>query len=223
MDAFYKTLADDGLVFQNPFHGLRHIKREQRLPRTVPTEAEMADYLARLRAFDTRPTTRERRNWYRLHVIAELLYATGMRLGELAMLRPSDFDFDAKTVSIRSGKGGVARTAYLNDYAASVVRFYITQMRDVVNHCHESDNLFGVACARNLDEALNPYFKALGGFTSHSFRHAVGTHLLRRGCDLRYIQIILGHDDLKSTALYTRVSKEELRDQLDSFHPRKEV
>jgi site-specific recombinase XerD len=223
VDAFYKTLADDGLVFQNPFYGLRHIKRAERLPRTVPTEAEMANYLKRLCAFDTHPTTRERRNWYRLHVIAELLYATGMRVGELAMLRPSDFDFEAKTVSIRSGKGGVARTAYLNDYAASVVRFYITQMREFVNHCHESDNLFGVASARNLDEALNPYFKALGGFTSHSFRHAVGTHLLRRGCDLRYIQIILGHDDLKSTALYTRVSKEELRDQLDSFHPRKEV
>ncbi len=146
-----------------------------------------------------------------------------MRVGELATLRPSDFDFDAKTVYIRSGKGGVDRTAYLNDYAVSVVRFYITQMRELVNHCHDTDTLFGVASARNLDEALNPYFKALGGFTSHSFRHAVGTHLLRRGCDLRFIQIILGHDDLKSTALYTRVSKEELRDQLDTFHPRKEV
>ena len=131
------------------------------------------------------------------------------------------FSGSAKTVFIRSGKGGVARTAFLNDYAVSVVKFYITEAREVVNFKRSSSTLFGVASARNLDSALNCHLKQLGGFTSHSFRHAVGTHLLRRGCDLRYIQLILGHDDLKSTALYTRVSKEELRDQLDSYHPRK--
>ncbi|HUW45713.1 MAG TPA: tyrosine-type recombinase/integrase [Dehalococcoidia bacterium] len=223
VDGFYKWLAEDGFVLQNPFYGLRHIKREQRLPRTVPTETEMATYLTRLRAFSDRPTTRERRMYYRLHVIAELLYASGMRLSELAALKPSDFDFEAKTVFIREGKGGVSRTAFLGDYAASVVRFYITQMREVANYCHDRDTLLGVDGSRNLDSFLNRNLNALFGFTSHSFRHAVGTHLLKRGCDLRFIQLILGHDDLKSTALYTRVSKEELRDQLDSFHPRKEL
>src|SRR5208337_2860557 len=65
------------------------------------------------------------------------------------------------------------------------------------------DTLFGVSGAKALDRALNEQLKAICGFTSHPFHHAVGTHLLRRGCDLRFIQLIL-------------------RDQLDLFHPRKE-
>jgi site-specific recombinase XerD len=220
---FYRYLAVEGVVLVNPFYGIKHIKREARLPRTIPTEAEMAEHLARLCRYDERPTVRERRSWYRLHVIAELLYATGMRVDELARLRVADFDFDAHTVKIRAGKGGVGRTAYLADYAVAVVRFYITYMREAVNFSHRGDNLFGVSSGRNFDSALNGPLKRICGFTSHSFRHAVGTHLLQRGCDLRYIQLILGHEDLKSTALYTRVSKEELRDQLDHYHPRHEV
>ncbi|HUX22345.1 MAG TPA: tyrosine-type recombinase/integrase [Spirochaetia bacterium] len=221
VDGFYKWLAAEGLVLANPFYGLRHVKREIRLPRTIPNQVEMAAHLERLRSFHTRPTVRERRTWYRLHVIAELLYGTGMRIGELAVLTSSDFDFDDRTVTVREGKGGITRTAFLSDYAASVVKFYITEMRDAVNYRHSRDTLFGVSGGRALDCSLNEQLRSLFGFTSHSFRHAVGTHLLQRGCDLRFIQLILGHDDLKSTALYTRVSKEELRDQLDSFHPRK--
>lgn len=220
VDNFYKWLVSEGKVFSNPFYGLRHVKREQRLPRTVPSQAEMATHLSNLGKFWTRPAVRERRSWYRLHVVAELLYATGMRIDELAHLKASDFDFEGHTVTIREGKGGVSRTAFLGDYAASVVKFYLTEMRDAVNFRHSHDTLFGVSSGRNFD-GLNTQLRAICGFTSHSFRHAVGTHLLQRGCDLRYIQLILGHDDLKSTALYTRVSKEELRDQLDSHHPRR--
>ncbi len=221
VDAFYATLVEDKKVLQNPFYGLRRIKREQRLPRAVPTEAELAGCLKRLGAFHRHKTLRDRRIYYRLHVVAELLYATGMRLGELAALRPADFDFPARIVRIRAGKGGRSRTAFLYDYAADVVEFYSAHMRAVVNYSPSSDRLFGVASARTFDSALNPRLKALAGFTCHSFRHALGTHLLRRGCDLRFIQLILGHEDLNSTALYTRVSKEELREQIDRYHPRK--
>jgi len=94
-------------------------------------------------------------------------------------------------------------------------------MRGVVNHSQdEDDHLFGVKDGRALDQALNGWLKTTCGMTSHGFRHSVGTHLLQRGCDLRFIQVILGHEDLKSTALYTKVSKEDLRCQLDQFHPR---
>jgi site-specific recombinase XerD len=61
----------------------------------------------------------------------------------------------------------------------------------------------------------------LPAITSRGFRHSLGTHLLRAGCDMRYIQAVLGHDSLQSTQVYTRVDKDELKDSLDRFHPRR--
>ena len=57
--------------------------------------------------------------------------------------------------------------------------------------------------------------------TTHHFRHAVGFHLLRAGCDIRYIKEILGHEELGTTQIYTKVDKLDLKKVIDEFHPRK--
>lgn len=216
---FHQWLVSDGRALRDPFHGLKMIKREQQLPRSIPSQEEMAELLEKLKRFWEAPTVGERRALYRLHVIAELLYATGMRLSELAALTEEDVDVARGVVRIREGKGGVERTAYLNEYAARVLSIYATDMREDVNRLQRKQ-LFGSVSGIGLCAWLNEHLKRYCGFTSHTFRHSLGTHLLQRGCDLRYIQLILGHNDLKSTALYTKVSKEELRDQLDKCHPR---
>ena len=154
------------------------------------------------------------RTRYRTHVAAEILYATGMRIAELAALTPGDFDLVRGTVNIRDGKGGIARTCYLSEYAASVVACYLRQMRTAVVW-RSGSTLFGTT-AGSLGATLNRNLLALVGLKSH----ALGTHLLRAGCDLRMIQLILGHRDLKTTAGYAHLSKEELHDQLDRHHPR---
>jgi len=59
--------------------------------------------------------------------------------------------------------------------------------------------------------------------TCHGFRHSIGTHLLRAGCDLRHIQMILGHEKLNSTQRYTRVDRRDLRNIIDKYHPRQPV
>jgi integrase/recombinase XerD len=61
----------------------------------------------------------------------------------------------------------------------------------------------------------------LGPFTNRGFRHAFGYHFLRAGCDLRYIQKLLGHDCMRSTEVYTKVDKENLKEILDTYHPRR--
>lgn len=217
--SFHAWLAKEGYRPSNPFFGLRRVKYERRLPHDIPSPAEMAARLAKLREFWHKPKLRDRRNGYRTHVIAEVLYATGMRLNELATLTVDDIDWDMNTIRIRHGKGGVERTAYLSDYATRVLGIYVRRMREAVNLV-PGENLFGVKDGRSLDAALNGWLKTTCGLTCHGFRHSVGTHLLQKGCDLRYIQMILGHEDLVSTALYTRISKEDLRGQLDKFHPR---
>ena len=77
-----------------------------------------------------------------------------------------------------------------------------------------------------LIEKLNNFLNkeseklGLGHFSSHNFRHALGYHLLRSGCDIRYIQGILGHKELNTTQIYTKVDKDDLKEVLEQYHPR---
>jgi integrase/recombinase XerD len=151
--------------------------------------------------------------------MVELLYSTGLRLAELAALEVADIDWEAGTLMVRQGKGGATRLAWLNEYTQRVLAIYMKELRPALLHA-DTDLLFGVNGARALDKTINAPLKKIFGITSHSLRHCLGTHLLARGCDLRLIQLILGHEDLGSTSLYTRVSKEDLRQQLDAHHPR---
>jgi site-specific recombinase XerD len=221
--AYLKTI---GKVYVNPFIGIKRVKQEVRLPRNIPNEQKMDELLASLRDFRKERFLWDRRNVYKTHVIAELLYASGLRISEVASLREEDIDFERNIIRVKNGKGGKDRTAYLNDYAARVLKLFACNMRELVNR-GKSDTLFGVKTGRLLDSSLNrrlnEYGKkcGIGRFTSHNFRHAIGFHLLRRGCDLRYIQLILGHEELNSTTIYTKVEKGDLRNELDSCHPRR--
>jgi site-specific recombinase XerD len=212
-------------VYVNPFIGLKRVKQEVRLPRDIPTESKMDELLKSLREFWKEPFLRDRRNVYKTHVIAELMYASGLRIAEVANLKPADIDFEKNIIRVRAGKGGKDRTAYLNEYAGKVLKMYVEAMREAANWANNG-SLFGVKSGRILDSSLNGRLIECGRkcgiarFTSHNFRHAIGFHLLRRGCDMRYIQIILGHEDLNSTTIYTKVVKEDLRNELDSCHPR---
>jgi site-specific recombinase XerD len=218
--SFYEWLRESGYVQRNPFRSVPRMKVGKRIPREVPTADELCKSLDELAQFWEAESTSEKRTRYRVHVISELLYATGMRIGELGALRVEDIDVALGLVRIRDGKGAVARSAYMNDYAARVVGIYVERMRESVHYRFFQETVFGTKDGRSLGGELNKQLKKYVGMTSHGFRHAVGTHLLSSGCDLRMIQLILGHEDLKSTAIYTKVVKEELREQLDRHHPR---
>jgi integrase/recombinase XerD len=196
------------------------VKLPKRIPRQVPDETDLIEALNDLFRFWEEKNIPNRRSRYRTHVAAELLYATGMRLGALGSLTPGDIDLEAKMVQIKDGKGGVARTAYLNDYAASVLREYLSDMREAMAYRQGNNTLFCTKAGSSLGGIINKHLLNYLSMHTHDFRHAVGTHLLKAGCDLRMIQLILGHEDLKSTAIYTKVAKEDLRDQLDRHHPR---
>jgi integrase/recombinase XerC len=158
--------------------------------------------------------------------MAEFLWASGLRIDELARLRVEDVDTRARLVHVKQGKGGKDRTAYLTEYAAAVLELYLKRMRPLYCDGRGASTLFGVKNGRALDRMLNSSLKreaasfGLEHFTAHAIRHTLGFHLLRRGCDLRYIQLILGHESLSATTLYTMVEKRDLRRQLDRFHPR---
>jgi site-specific recombinase XerD len=222
----YNYLKSSGKVYTNPFLGIKRIKTARKLPRNIPMEKEMDAILLDLSRFWEHKDVRERRQYYKAHVMAELMYATGMRMGEVLALKAEDVDFEAKTITVKQGKGGKERIAYLNDYAAMVLKIYAEEMKEVINMNKKSATIFGIASQATVTDVLHKYLNVMcqkhgvGRFTSHNFRHTLGFHLLRRGCDLRYIQLILGHEDMNTTVIYTKVDKGDLRNELDAYHPR---
>ncbi|MCK5201723.1 MAG: tyrosine-type recombinase/integrase [Spirochaetales bacterium] len=226
---FYEFLKDRGLVHDNPFRQIRKIREEKILPRNILKEKQMDALLSKLSLFDSEKGLKNQITMYKVHVIAELMYASGLRIGEVADLATSDIDFSKGIINVREGKGGVPRVAWLGDYSKEILNLYITGMRKLTfSWWHERNNhlLFGTPWF-SLEKLVNKTLKKVSGnlkighFTSHGFRHALGYHLLRSGCNIRYIQEILGHKHLKNTEIYTKVDREDLRDVLDSFHPRK--
>lgn len=227
--SFYEFLKDKGIVHDNPFKQIRKIREEKILPRNILKEKQMDALLTALSRYNDEPGVKNQITMYKVHVIAEVMYASGLRISEVADLAPGDIDFGKGIINVRKGKGGVSRVAWLGDYSKQILNLYITRMRELTfSAWHDRNNhlLFGTPWF-SLEKLVNKTLKKvsadlkLGPFTSHGFRHALGYHLLRSGCNIRYIQEILGHKHLKNTEIYTKVDREDLRDVLDSFHPRK--
>jgi site-specific recombinase XerD len=220
---FYRFLVLSGRCETNPFMSVPFPRIGERISRNVLSEAQMNALLERLRMFTNTAS-------YKAHVIAELLYATGLRIAEAASLKPCDIDIRQRLVYVRDGKGGKSRTAFLTGYAALVVEQYLERGRALVLRSYagprvKGDTLFCVGFPRLMQE-MNAALKEacaaleLPAITSHAFRHSLGTHLLRSGCDMRHIQAILGHDLLRTTQIYTHVYKDDLKTSLDAHHPR---
>lgn len=226
---FYGYLRRRGLMSYNPFKQVKRIRQEKKLPRGLLKETQMKSLLDLLSRFDERGDLKACMARYRLHVVAELMYATGLRVSEVAHLAVCDIDFTRSMVTVRCGKGGYQRVAFLDEFAREVLRLYVDSVRRHSFSLWNRRNkglLFGVewgwfskAVNRELSEAAAEC--GLPSMGSHGFRHAVGYHLLRAGCNIRHIQSILGHRRLRNTEIYTKVEREDLKNVVDACHPRK--
>lgn len=225
---FFDYLVQTGRLSSNPFRELRYPRRPEHLSRNVLSEAQMGALLRELGRFDELPVWHERERRYRVHVIAEFLYATGLRIAEASSLTAANLDIEHRLVYVPCGKGGKPRTAFLSGYAAEVMARYLATGRKAIMHHFTREHehtLFGANKAR-VAEVVNGELRGvctqleLPVITSHGFRHSLGTHLLRSGADMRHIQEILGHEALQTTQVYTRVDKDDLKKSLDEHHPR---
>jgi integrase/recombinase XerC len=156
----------------------------------------------------------------------ELLYATGMRVSELAALDVDDFDFSRQLVRV-TGKGDKQRMLPYGDAAAEAVARWMRQGRNSYAVPESPAALLltsrgkrvGVRqiyslVAKQLEETPT------GAAGPHTLRHSAATHLLDHGADLRAVQEILGHASLGTTQIYTHVSVERLKKSFEQAHPR---
>jgi integrase/recombinase XerC len=195
----------------------------------VLNEVQMARLLSWFARFDLPTDRRLRLRRYKCHAAAELMYASGLRIAEVAALAVEDLDLGERRVVVREDKEGGTRVAYLTREAVAVLGRFIECSRDAVLRGFQrkgGDRLFGCgyssfAHEMNAELLLAASELALPKITSHCFRHSLGYHLLRAGCDLRHIQSILGHRNIDTTRIYTRVDKTDLAAVLDRCHPRR--
>lgn len=225
---FFGHLVRTGRIATNPFGELSYPRLGEHLSRNGLSESQMSLLLDALARFDEPATRPERLRRYRVHVLAEFLYATGLRIAEACSLIAQNLDLRARLVYLPEGKGGKGRTAFLTGYACDVIERYLSSGRALVLGSYprtHGEALFGadkgrVATVLNAELAAVCHALGLPVITSHGFRHSLGAHLLRSGCDMRHIQAILGHESLQTTQVYTRVDKDDLKRSLDAYHPR---
>jgi integrase/recombinase XerC len=163
----------------------------------------------------------------RNRAIVELLYATGVRVGELAGLDIDELDPDRRTLRV-IGKGNKERTVPYGVPAALALDDWLRRGRPLLANDNSGPALFlgvrgGRVDQRQVRSLVSGLFEALGDTSAsgpHALRHSAATHLLDGGADLRAVQEILGHSSLATTQIYTHVSVDRLRTSYQQAHPR---
>jgi integrase/recombinase XerC len=234
--AFFRWLIREGEVRDDPTAGLPMPKLEKRLPRPLSVddcEQLITNDRRTLRQPAPEGGDRERRSqWMTLRdrALVELLYGTGIRIGELVALDVRDLELRAREVRVM-GKGSKERIVPIPEQARRALSAWLKVRRHsgVMSEplfislrprreggprrlaAREARRILGERAVRaDLDQHVHP----------HRLRHSYATHLLDMGADLREIQELLGHTSLSTTQKYTAVSIEHLRDAYDQAHPR---
>lgn len=141
-------------------------------------------------------------------VLFTTIYATGLRISEACQLQTGDIDAQRGVIHVRHGKGGSERTVMLSPRLLAILRAYWKQVRPTKPFLFTNDN-GGPLDYQTALKALKAATLAAGiakHVTPHVLRHSFATHLLEHGTDLRTIQVLLGHNSIRTTTVYTRVS-----------------
>ena len=218
---FYAWAARTGRVAQDPALRLASARPASHLP-TVLDQGAAATLLdtARVRADDGDPV--HLRDWAAL----ELLYATGVRVGELCGVDVDDLDLETRTLRV-TGKGDKQRVVPVGELAVEAVEAWLTRGRPSLATETSGPALLlgqrgGRIDQRRLRQVVHDVAGAAGvdDVAPHALRHSVATHLLEGGSDLRSVQEVLGHASLATTQRYTHVTADRLRASFEQAHPR---
>lgn len=212
---FFRFMIFDSIINQDPTEGLKSPKLWLRLPKALEIE-EVKKLLSVML-----------KSKYYLRDIAmlELMYASGLRVSELVRLKLSDINFEAGFIRVK-GKGEKERVVPIAQRSADKIKNYLTELRPKLLKKKVSEYVFlnnrGQPMTRQrFWQNIKEMGKIAGvNVTPHMIRHSFATHLLEGGADLRSLQKMLGHSDISTTQIYTKVSMDRLRKEYLKHHPR---
>ncbi|MFY9417386.1 MAG: site-specific tyrosine recombinase XerD [bacterium] len=217
--AFFRYLAAEGMIGENPARLLNSPRQRQALP-DVLSEDEVELLLRQPRGVSPQ-ALRDR-------AILEVLYATGLRVSELVALDRKDINLELGYVRCR-GKGDKERIVPLGQMAIQAAKSYLRSGRSQLLRPPGREeafflNLRGKRITRQaVWQILKKYAQKAGiekSISPHTLRHSFATHLLDNGADLRIVQELLGHVSIATTQIYTHVSNRRLREVYSKYHPR---
>jgi integrase/recombinase XerD len=212
---YYQFLYQTGRILIDPCADLPELRSPRALPKGVLTASQAMRLLQQpnvLTLFG-----------FRDRVILELLYSTGLRGLEVCRLSIYDIDFDDGTVIVRKGKGGKDRVVPMGKVAAQYVREYLTNVRPrmmaKMPHPEAAERLFFSQRRRPLHPQMLYYLVRQNrkkadlpmSTSTHSLRHTCATEMLRGGASIRHVQEMLGHSQITTTQVYTRVVPSDLQ------------
>jgi len=161
----------------------------------------------------------------RARAMLELFYSTGLRRAELCKLELSSLNPTRRTLTVRRGKGGKDRVVPVGAQALVWVNRYLSEVRPRLCLNAREQALFltgfgGGFCPTVVSAMVSGWLEKIGCKGScHLLRHTCATHMLEGGADIRYIQQLLGHESLETTAIYTEVSIRQLLEVHARCHP----
>ena len=217
--SFFKWLTKENYLLYNPASEMTLPRKPKRLPRNLLTIDEVQSIIE-TPDIETPEGIRDR-------AIIETLYATGIRRAELCGLKTDSVDHQRKTLFIKGGKGDKDRYVPLGDSAHQWIMKYLQQVRDRLLLDLNEPHLFltdygepynGSYLGHQVKNIIKEAGITVEG-SCHLFRHAMATHMLENGADVRFIQMMLGHADLNTTQIYTQVSLNKLSEIHRATHP----
>lgn len=231
---WFRFLKKKGLVVRDPVADIQVPNKEHRLPVGILSEEEVRHVMAQP---DLKTLIGQRDR-----TLMDVLYSTGARAGEVLNLRLSDIDLVKRVARIRHGKGDKERLVLLTTVAVKSIGRYLAVVRPALAQgVRPTGNswktkfrtggdllflsVYGGPIGRSwLAAIMSEYLRAAGVVRRvspvHGFRHAIATHLLAHGMDIRYVQGFLGHANIDSTIIYTHVERRPLKAAAEKHHPR---
>lgn len=214
LKSFFQYLIRFNEISKNPFEELDPSKRSKLIPKAVSYE-EVQILLSSIESVDAMGM--------RDRAIFELIYSSGLRVSEIALLDRKDLSLNEQMISVR-GKGKKMRRIPITKNAKEWIKRYLSHPgREERDLNAVFLNRFGKRItARSIDRRFKEVVKKSGlasTITPHTLRHSIATHLLERGADLKTIQKLLGHSHLATTTIYTKVSPHLQRKVYEKAHP----
>lgn len=216
---FFAWLTKQNFILANPASELEMPRKEKRLPELALTQEQVL-YVLNVPDLKDPLGVRDR-------AILEVFYSTGIRRKELAELQLTDINAERGCLQVKQGKGKKDRIVPIGKTALYWVARYLDEVRHLLLVNMHETTLFITAHGEGfnpdvLSRMVSKFIKQaeIGrGGSCHLLRHTCATHMLEGGADIRFIQQLLGHEQLSTTAIYTQVSIEQLREVHATTHP----
>ncbi len=205
----------EGIIREDPVENLSTPKGWKKIPRIIGSE-EVTDLLNKPEGKAL--SLRDR-------AMLEIIYSSGLRASEVINIKMDDINFEAGFITV-TGKGSKQRVVPVHELALKTVTDYIETVRPGILRKRTSPYLFiakgGKPMTRQrLWQLIKTYSAGSSvNISPHTLRHCFASHLLDGGADLRALQKMLGHTDISTTQIYTKVTPERLRKVHKDYHPR---